>query len=277
MTIREALRQGTRLLEQAGIPAARLNAEVLLAHAAGHDRAWLYAHGDEELIELWWIHYGRYLHERLSGKPTQYITKRQEFYGREFLVTPDVLIPRPETEHLVEAAIEKLAPGAGPVIDVGCGSGAIAISVALETGAAVIGSDISVAALRVADRNRRRWNAQVQLVASDVLSAFRDGCSAMILSNPPYVPESNKEVTQREVRDYEPHIALFGGPDGFDLYRRLIADAARVLRPGGWLLMEIAYNASGRIRDILGSSWRDVEIRTDLAGLPRVALARLSE
>ncbi len=277
MTIREALRQGTRLLEQAGIPAARLNAEVLLAHAAGHDRAWLYAHGDEELIELWWIHYGRYLHERLSGKPTQYITKRQEFYGREFLVTPDVLIPRPETEHLVEAAIEKLAPGAGHVIDVGCGSGAIAISVALETGAAVIGSDISVAALRVADRNRRRWNAQVQLVASDVLSAFRDGCSAMILSNPPYVPESNKEVTQREVRDYEPHIALFGGPDGFDLYRRLIADAARVLRPGGWLLMEIAYNASGRIRDILGSSWRDVEIRTDLAGLPRVALARLSE
>ncbi|HZT37657.1 MAG TPA: peptide chain release factor N(5)-glutamine methyltransferase [Bryobacteraceae bacterium] len=277
MTIREALRQGTRLLEQAGIPAARLNAEVLLAHAAGHDRAWLYAHGDEELIELWWIHYGRYLHERLSGKPTQYITKRQEFYGREFLVTPDVLIPRPETEHLVEAAIEKLAHGAGPVIDVGCGSGAIAISVALETGAAVIGSDISVAALRVADRNRRRWNAQVQLVASDVLSAFRDGCSAMILSNPPYVPESNKEVTQREVRDYEPHIALFGGPDGFDLYRRLIADAARVLRPGGWLLMEIAYNASGRIRDILGSSWRDVEIRTDLAGLPRVALARLSE
>ena len=277
MTIREALRQGTRLLEQAGIPAARLNAEVLLAHAAGHDRAWLYAHGDEELIELWWIHYGRYLHERLSGKPTQYITKRQEFYGREFLATPDVLIPRPETEHLVEAAIEKLAHGAGPVIDVGCGSGAIAISVALETGAAVIGSDISVAALRVADRNRRRWNAQVQLVASDVLSAFRDGCSAMILSNPPYVPESNKEVTQREVRDYEPHIALFGGPDGFDLYRRLIADAARVLRPGGWLLMEIAYNASGRIRDILGSSWRDVEIRTDLAGLPRVALARLSE
>jgi len=277
LTIREALRQGTRLLEQAGIPAARLNAEVLLAHAAGHDRAWLYAHGDEELIELWWIHYGRYLHERLSGKPTQYITKRQEFYGREFLVTPDVLIPRPETEHLVEAAIEKLAHGAGPVIDVGCGSGAIAISVALETGAAVIGSDISVAALRVADRNRRRWNAQVQLVASDVLSAFRDGCSAMILSNPPYVPESNKEVTQREVRDYEPHIALFGGPDGFDLYRRLIADAARVLRPGGWLLMEIAYNASGRIRDILGSSWRDVEIRTDLAGLPRVALARLSE
>lgn len=277
MTIREALRQGTRLLEQAGIPAARLNAEALLAHAAGHDRAWLYAHSDEELIERWWIHYGRYLHERLSGKPTQYITKRQEFYGREFLVTPDVLIPRPETEHLVEAAIEKLAPGAGPIVDVGCGSGAIAVSVALETGASVIGSDVSEAALRVADRNRRRWNAPVQLVASDVLSAFRDGCSAMILSNPPYVPENDKAVVQREVRDYEPHVALFGGPDGFEIYRRLIADAARVLRPGGWLVMEIAYNASGRIRDMLGSPWRDVEIRTDLAGLPRVALARLSE
>lgn len=277
MTIQEALQQGTRLLEQADIAAPRLNAEVLLAHATGHDRAWLYAHGDETLIELWWIHYGRYLHERLSGKPTQYITKRQEFYGREFLVTPDVLIPRPETEHLVEAAIDKLAPGDGPVIDVGCGSGAIAVSIALETGATVIGCDISVPALRVADRNRKRLNAQVQLVASDVLSAFKNRSAAMIVSNPPYVPENDTAVTQREVRNHEPHIALFGGLDGFEVYRRLIADATRVLRPGGWLLMEIAYNASGRIREMLGPPWRDVEIRTDLAGLPRVALARLPQ
>lgn len=277
MTIQQALQQGTQLLEQAGISAPRLNAEVLLAHATGQDRAWLYAHASEQLIELWWIHYGRYLHERLSGKPTQYITKRQEFYGREFLVTPDVLIPRPETEHLVEAAIERLAPGQGPVIDVGCGSGAIAASIALETGADVIGCDISVPALRIADRNRTRLNASVRLVASDVLSAFKDRSAAMIVSNPPYVPENDKAATQREVRDYEPHIAVFGGPDGFDIYRRLIADAARVLRPGGWLLMEIAYNASGRIREMLHPPWRDIEIRTDLAGLARVALAKLSQ
>jgi release factor glutamine methyltransferase len=277
LTIQEALQQGTQLLGQASISAPRLNAEVLLAHATGHDRAWLYAHSDEPLVELWWIHYGRYLHERLSGKPTQYITKRQEFFGREFLVTPDVLIPRPETEHLVEAAIEKLTPGLGPVIDVGCGSGAIAVSIALEARTIVIASDISVAALRIADRNRKQLNAPVHLVASDVLSAFEDRSAAMIVSNPPYVPENDKAVTQREVRDYEPHIALFGGPDGFDIYRRLISDAARVLRPGGWLLMEIAYNASERIREMLRPPWRDIEIRTDLAGFARVALARLPE
>src|SRR5690242_2983259 len=102
MTVQTALQQGTKLLEDGAIPVPRLTAEVLLSHAIGCERVWLYAHGDEELKELWWIHYGRYLHERLEGKPTQYITKKQEFYGRDFRVSPAVLIPRPETEHLVE-------------------------------------------------------------------------------------------------------------------------------------------------------------------------------
>ena len=276
MTIQEALQQGTKLLEDASVSAPRLNAEVLLAHATGHERSWLYAHGDETLIELWWIHYGRYLHERLSGKPTQYITKRQEFYGREFVVSPDVLIPRPETEHLVEAALEKITSPAS-IIDVGCGSGAIAISLALETGRTVTGADISLAALKVADQNRRRLNASVHLVASDLLSSFRDRSASLIACNPPYVPENDKALTQREVRDYEPHVALFGGLDGLDIYRRLVLEARRVLQPGGWLLMEIAYNASEPIRQMLQPQWPEIGIRTDLAGLPRVALARLPQ
>src|SRR5262245_53338705 len=122
MNLQTALRQGQKLLEDAQVSAPRLTAEVLLAFATGHDRAWLYAHSDEELKELWWIHYGRYLHQRIEGTPTQYITGRQEFYGREFRVTPDVLIPRPETEHVIEAALPRAH---GMVLDIGTGSGAI--------------------------------------------------------------------------------------------------------------------------------------------------------
>src|SRR5579862_7855393 len=124
MTIQTALLQGTKLLEDEAVMAPRLTAEVLLMHALHRDRSYLYAHSDDELTEIAWIHYGRYLHERMKGKPTQYITGRQEFYGRDFRVTPDVLIPRPETEHLVEAA---LPHARGGVLDIGTGSGAIAV------------------------------------------------------------------------------------------------------------------------------------------------------
>ena len=149
-----ALLQGTKLLEDDAISAPRLTAEVLLTHALQRERSYLYAHSDEELSEIAWIHYGRYLHERLKGKPTQYITGRQEFYGRDFRVTSDVLIPRPETEHLVEAAIARIQPR-DLVVDVGTGSGAIAITLALETAAHVFATDISTAALRVAQSNAR--------------------------------------------------------------------------------------------------------------------------
>src|SRR5207248_6256407 len=159
MDLRTALMQGQKLLEDGSISAPRLTAEVLLAHAIGCERIWLFAHSDEELREVWWIHYGRYLHERLQGKPTQQITGRQEFYGREFRVTPDVLIPRPETEHVVEVALQAAA-GARTiprnVLDVGVGSGALAVTLQLETGAAVCGTDISPAALAVAAENARR-------------------------------------------------------------------------------------------------------------------------
>src|ERR1700733_4267883 len=148
MTINTALVHAAKVLEDGAVIAPRLTAEILLMHALQHDRAYLYAHSDDELTEVAWIHYGRYLHERMKGKPTQYITGRQEFYGRDFRVTSDVLIPRPETEHLVEAAMARIQPR-DVVVDVGTGSGAIAISLALETAAHVFATDIPTTALTV--------------------------------------------------------------------------------------------------------------------------------
>jgi release factor glutamine methyltransferase len=267
MDLQTALLQGRRLLEDAKIPAPQLTAEVLLAHAVGRDRAWLYAHSDEELREVWWIHYGRYLHQRIQGAPTQHITGRQEFYGREFRVTPDVLIPRPETEHLIEAALRVAALR---ILDVGTGSGAIAVTLALESKARVTAADISIAALRVAAENARCLGAEVRLVAGDLVSAFADRSFDLIVSNPPYVPES--ESLPREVREHEPQVALYGGTDGLDVYRRLIPDAARVLEPGGRLIMELGYRSAEAVRTML-ADWGDVTLESDLAGIPRVITA----
>jgi release factor glutamine methyltransferase len=275
MTILTALLQGTQLLQDEVIPAPRLTAEVLLMHALQKERSHLYAHSDEELSELAWIHYGRYLHERLKGKPTQYITGRQEFYGRDFRVTPDVLIPRPETEHLVEAAAAKIQPR-DIVVDVGTGSGAIAISLALETAAHVFATDISIAALPVAQANAQSLSAHVSFFACDLVDAFRDQSINVLVSNPPYVPRTDERGLQREVRDYEPHIALFGGPTGLETYQRLIVDAARVLRPRGWLLLELGYNSLDPVRAMLEHGWTDIDVIPDLAGFPRVIAARLA-
>jgi release factor glutamine methyltransferase len=183
MTIHTALLQGTKLLEDDAVIAPRLTAEVLLTHALHRDRSYLYAHPEEELAEVAWIHYGRYLHERLKGKPTQYITGRQEFYGRDFRVTPDVLIPRPETEHLVEASIARIKAD-DLLLDVGTGSGAIAITLALETRARVIATDISAAALGVAQSNAERLSAGVHFLHSDLVAAFRDHSIDVLVSNP---------------------------------------------------------------------------------------------
>src|SRR5215471_4461835 len=186
MTLRTALLQGTQLFEEAAVPVPRLTAEVLLAHALHRNRTYLFAHPEHELSQLEWLHYGRYLHERLQGKPTQYITGRQEFYGREFRVTRDVLIPRPETEHVVETAL-RLAPRAARIIDVGTGAGILAITLRLETGAAVCATDISAAALSAAAENARRLEAQVSFIACDLLSPIAAASVDLIVSNPPYV------------------------------------------------------------------------------------------
>jgi release factor glutamine methyltransferase len=272
MTLHTALLQGVRLLEDASIAAPRLTAEVLLAHAIRQERAYLYAHPERELQEVEWLHFGRYLHERLNRKPTQYITGRQEFYGREFRVTPDVLIPRPETEHVVEAALQT-APAAKRVLDVGTGSGALAVTLQLETGAEAWATDISPGAAAVAAGNASRLGAPVNVVICDLMEAIAAGAMDLIVCNPPYVPNAQRQGLQREVRDWEPPVALFAGETGFEIYGRIVADAPRVLGPGGWLVMELGFGSRDHVAGLLGG-WRDVRIEPDLAGIPRVIAAR---
>jgi release factor glutamine methyltransferase len=273
MTVQTALLQGTRLLEDAGIAVPRLTAEVLLGHAMRRERVYLFAHPDQELREVEWLHYGRYLHERMGGKPTQYITKKQEFYGREFCVTADVLIPRPETEHVVEVAM-RVARGPRRILDVGVGSGALAIILQLETGARVWGTDISLRAAAVAEQNALRLGARVSLAVCDTMSAIAGQSMDLIVANPPYVPMSQQAGLQREVRDWEPGVALFGGESGFEIYEKIVADAPRVLRPDGWLVMELGFGSRDRVAGLL-SSWKEVEIAPDLAGIPRVIAAQV--
>jgi len=273
MTIHTALRQGARLLEEAAIGAPRLTAEVLLCHALGKERSWLFSHPEQELSETSRIHYGRYLFERLQGKPTQYITRRQEFYGREFLVTPAVLIPRPETEHVVETAL-RCAPSFERCLDIGAGSGAIGITLQLESGGEVVATDLSLQALQVAAENNHRLGAGVEFVAGDLAEVFVSSTFDLVVSNPPYIPDGEKDVLQREIRGHEPALALFGGPTGIEIYERLVRSAARVLRSGGWLIVEIGYKAEAAVRGLFGAHWNDVSVTPDLAGWPRVVSAR---
>lgn len=271
MTLKTALDQGAAILEKANIGVPRLTAEVLLSHAIRCDRVYLFAHATDELTENVWIHYGRYLNERLKGKPTQYITQRQEFYGRDFHVNSNVLIPRPESEHLAEAGIAWLRQHAGArALDVGTGSGAIAVTLSAELDCAVLACDISVAALAVAERNRTRHQARVAFFAGDLVNAVAAGSIDLLISNPPYVPGADAANMQAEVRNWEPDIALFAGDTGLEIYQRLIAGAAVVLKPGGRLLMELGYQSLEGVRALLSGGWSDFEVISDLAGWPRV-------
>jgi release factor glutamine methyltransferase len=209
----------------------------------------------------------------MSGsRETQFITGRQEFYGREFRVTPSVLIPRPETEHVVETALA-LARDAERVLDIGTGSGALAVTLQLETGASVWGTDISRVALAVAAENSRRLGARVEFVACDLMEAIGPGVMDLIVANPPYVPLVHKHGLQREVREWEPHVALFGGERGFEFYDRIVATAPRVLRPGGWLIMELGFGTHEHVARLV-REWAGGRIEPDLAGIPRVVAAR---
>lgn len=261
LSLGDAVRQGTQLLEKGGISAPRLTAEVLLAHALGRERSYLYAHSGDRLSELAWIHYGRWLNERLNGKPTQYITRKQEFYGREFRVEPEVLIPRPETEHVIERVLE-LAPIAGPIIDIGTGSGCIAVTLSLELRKKVFAVDI--ASLKVARDNAIRLGADVDFWQGDLLSAVR--MASLVVTNPPYIP--SKDELPREVREWEPARALFSGADGLEAWRKIVRQTPR----GAWLVGEIDSRAD--MRPLFNDSWDDFEIRDDLAGKPRIVSAR---
>jgi len=268
VTLRTAALQGAELLAKASVPEPRLTAELLLCHAVHCERAYLYAHPEQELREVEWIHFGRWLHERMQGKPLQYITRTQEFYGRPFTVSPDVLIPRPETELLIETVLKR-RPKARQIVDVGTGSGAIAITLALELNAAVNATDLSPQALRIAAANAATLNAGVRLLNADLLSPLADATQDAVVSNPPYVSTADRETLQREVRDWEPHLALFAGADGLDIYRRLIPEALRVLKPGGLLALEIGYGQADAVT-ALAADLQNIEIAQDLAGIPRV-------
>ena len=278
MQLKDVLRAAIMRLEDHRVGSSRLNAEVLLMHTLGCDRAYLYAHPERELNEDELKRYDENLSERSRGVPSQYITGHQEFYGLDFIVTPAVLIPRPETEHLVEAVLDitNHIPVAPKIVDVGTGSGAIAIALANELPDAYLyATDISDEALEIARANASRLQVDkdIEFRRADLLEGLADEMFDIVVSNPPYVGESEHDKVQLEVRKFEPHIAVFGGHEGLDIYRRLIPQAERVLRPGGWLAMEIGYSQEQQILGML-EGWSECRSIPDLQGIPRVVVAR---
>jgi release factor glutamine methyltransferase len=275
MTFQTALSEGASRLRH--LPTARRDAELLLRHATGKDRAFLLTHPDDELVPEQQSRYEQSLARRVRHEPIQYILGEQEFYGLPLHVTPDVLIPRPETEHLIEAALHRL-PHDAPlrIADVGTGSGAIAIALAHALPHAIITAlDTSLLALKVAQTNaeRHKVESRIRFLESDLLDALAQETFDAILSNPPYVPDD--EVLEEQVRDYEPHSALYAGPSGLEVYRRLIPQARQGLEPQGWLLMEIGHGQRDAIAALL-TGWSEVDFVNDLQEIPRVACARRS-
>jgi release factor glutamine methyltransferase len=273
------LRSAIAQLEAAGVGEPRLHAELLVIHLLGCDRAYLFAHPEREMSASELSHYDALVARRASGEPLQYLTGHQAFWRADFVVSPAVLIPRPETEHLIEAVLDlvhQFAPGPKlKLIDVGTGSGAIAVSLARELPQAEVHAvDLSPAALEVARSNAERLGARVQFGESDVLAAIaRDASFDFVVSNPPYVGLNEADKVQAVVKHYEPHMAVFAGADGLAFIRRLIPQAREALRGGGWLLMEIGYTQSQAVMALLGE-WHNVHSVPDLAGIPRVIVAR---
>jgi release factor glutamine methyltransferase len=273
VTIRKTIQEAGGLFEYHHIPNPRLTAEVLLAYVLSTDRTYLYTHDERELSTYEFEAFRDCVARRSSGVPLQYITGVQEFYGRPFKVTSDVLIPRPETENII-GAIRETRPGPGTrIVDVGTGSGCIAITLALEiNGADVVATDISEDALRVARQNARTLKAAVEFAAADLLDSLT-GEFDFIACNPPYVPRGDLASLQREVRDHEPHIALFSPDDELAIYRRLIPDARERLKPGGRLVMEIGMGMEERVLAVFNERWRKLPTRDDLQGIPRTVIA----
>jgi release factor glutamine methyltransferase len=258
-----------------------MNAELLLMFTLECDRAYLHAHPERELSADEQCHYGQALTERERGMPAQYITGHQEFWGMDLIVTPAVLIPRPETEHVIETVLACVgrapAPGAFlRIVDVGTGSGCIALALAKEFPHAEIhASEISPAALEIARANaaRHQLEGRVRFHQTDLLQGLERGVFDFVVSNPPYVGESEEDGVQLEVRKHEPRNAVFAGATGLELIERLVPQARESLKPGGWLVMEISSTIVERVRGVL-AGWNDVRITNDLQGIPRVVSAR---
>lgn len=296
---------------------ARADAELLLLHALGKDRVWLMVHANKVLTEVEISNYRTLIERRFHGEPIQYLTGETEFYRMPFQVTPHVLIPRPETELLVEHVtrlvpvflprsghfieLRKISPHkwhsaaittsseeiesktnatsqAPRIVDVGTGSGAVAIGIAHDWQEIEITAiDISPTALDIARSNAERlgYSDQIRFLQGDLLAPVAGEKFEFVVSNPPYVPETDRATLAVEVREFEPALALFAGDDGLDIYRRLIPAAFDALVSGGFLVLEIGYDQSPAIADLLtGSGFGQIEFVPDLQGIPRVACAQ---
>jgi release factor glutamine methyltransferase len=255
-----------------------MNAELLLMFTLDCDRAYLYAHPERELTADEQSRYDAALTERARGVPAQYITGHQEFWGMDLIVSPAVLIPRPETEHVVEAVLgiigrDRKTPVR--VADVGTGSGCIALALAKELPTAEIqATDISAAALEIARVNAARhgFESRIRFHEADLLADIREGFD-VVVSNPPYVGDSEADTVQVEVRKFEPRSAVFAGPTGLEVIERLIPEAKTALKPRGWLVIEISGTIAEGVKNLLGG-WEEVRIRPDLQSIPRVVQAR---
>jgi len=303
-SVRALLKSGIARLREAQVPSYTLAAELLLLHVLSRDRTWIYSHPEEEISAGDAERFAALIRRRAAGEPTQHLTGKQEFWGLEFEVTRDVLIPRPETEHVIEVVLDRLAirerragrpqktDGDGlRVADIGTGSGCIAIALAKELPAATfVATDISAAALAVAGRNAARHNLadRVRFIEAHLLEGSGEWRVAsgerkppggrisfdLIVSNPPYVGRREAGTLMREVREHEPGIALYGGEEGYELYADLIAQAAKHLLPGGILVLELGHNSLPAVQPLLDASgWTKVGVTNDLAGIPRVLAA----
>ena len=277
MTLRETLAEASKALQQSGNKNPTRDAESILLHATGLRRTDLITQPERPLSADQAKSYRELIARRERHEPIQYITGEREFYGLRFIVTPDVLIPRPETEHLVEAALERIPPYTlFRIADIGTGSGAIAVALAVaRRWARVLAIDISPEALQVAKQNASRHQVAepIEFLEGDLLEGFEASSLDMVVSNPPYIASGEREALDAEVREFEPATALFAGPTGVEIYERLVPQAANVLRPGGWLLMEIGAGQQLQLSRLL-KDWSNVSFVPDLQGIPRVVLAQ---
>ncbi len=298
--VRRALKEGIARLRGAGISSYTLSAEVLLMHATERDRTWLFAHPDQILEAAAANRYFALIERRVAGEPTQYITGKQEFWGLEFEVAPGVLIPRPETEHVMEVVLARLGErglkihmdtGAPRetlyVADVGTGSGCLAVALAYELPhAKVFATDISTAALEIAKRNAEQNGGadRVSFLEGDLLKPFLAESIELpkafdvIVSNPPYIGREEEATLQREIREHEPHSALFAGATGLELYGPLVEQAGALMKDRGILALELGHDSADYVRGLFDgqSGWTNVAVTLDLAGIPRVLAAQRS-